>query len=204
MNTLVETYVLPPDEIERRSLAFVDSGIGATWSGPEREVAKRMAYSVGDLSIAGLVRIHPAAIAAGLSAIQRQAPIVCDVRMVAAGLRKSASPIHTAIAQDDLPRTGLPRSVEGIRSLRRELEGAIVVIGNAPTALLALLDMIDAGECRPALIIGIPVGFVAAAESKQELMQRDVPYITVEGTRGGSPIAAAATNALLMLAEHRD
>jgi precorrin-8X/cobalt-precorrin-8 methylmutase len=87
-----------------------------------------------------------------------------------------------------------------MRSLAPELDGGVVVIGTAPTALLAVLDLVDAGEVQPALIVGTPVGFTAAAEAKAELMGRSVPYVTVEGTRGGAALAAAATNALLRLA----
>jgi precorrin-8X/cobalt-precorrin-8 methylmutase len=85
-------------------------------------------------------------------------------------------------------------------ALADKLDGALVVVGNAPTALLALLDLVDAGRCRPALVIGTPVGLVAASEAKAELIQRDVPYLTVLGPRGGSAIAAAALNGLLRLA----
>jgi precorrin-8X/cobalt-precorrin-8 methylmutase len=88
----------------------------------------------------------------------------------------------------------------GIRLLREHLAGALVAIGNAPTALLELLDLIDTGQAGPAAIVGMPVGLVAAAESKDELLQRATPYATVLGTRGGSPLAAAAVSALLQLA----
>jgi sirohydrochlorin ferrochelatase len=91
----------------------------------------------------------------------------------------------------------LPRAVEAMRHLGPDLHDAVAVIGNAPTALLSLLDLVDAGQARPAVVIGMPVGFVAAAESKAELMARDVPYITVEGTRGGSALAVSAVNTLL-------
>jgi precorrin-8X/cobalt-precorrin-8 methylmutase len=87
-----------------------------------------------------------------------------------------------------------------VRLLAPQLDGAVCVIGNAPTALLALLDLCDAGIVQPALVIGMPVGFVAAVESKDELMARGLPFVTIAGTRGGSPLAAAATNALLRLA----
>jgi precorrin-8X/cobalt-precorrin-8 methylmutase len=94
----------------------------------------------------------------------------------------------------------LPRAVAGMRAAAPLAHGAVVVIGTAPTALLALLDLVDAGAATPALIIGTPVGFTAAAESKTELIARTIPYVTVEGTRGGAALAAAAANALLRLA----
>ncbi|HEY0582289.1 MAG TPA: precorrin-8X methylmutase, partial [Chloroflexota bacterium] len=99
---------------------------------------------------------------------------------------------------------GITRSAMGIRLLAARLGGAVVAIGNAPTALLELLDLIDSGYPAPAAIIGMPVGLVAAAESKDELAQRSTPYATVRGTRGGSPLAAAAVNALLELAAATD
>jgi precorrin-8X/cobalt-precorrin-8 methylmutase len=204
----MERYGLPPEEIERRSLAMVEAAIPACsgWTSDAREVVKRMVYAGGDLALAGLARLHPDAVEAGLEALRAGAPIVCDVRMVAAGLRKCSNPVHVAIAPS--PATAgegrgevvLTRSAKGIQQLEAHLNGGIAVIGNAPTALLALLDLVDEGRCQPALVIATPVGFVAAAESKQELLKRDLPYVTIEGTRGGSPLAAAAMNALLILA----
>jgi precorrin-8X/cobalt-precorrin-8 methylmutase len=217
--SLTARYALPAEEIERRSLAMVEAALPACsgWTSEAREVVKRMVYAAGDLAIAGLVRVHPEAVTAGLAALRARAPIVCDVRMVAAGLRAYEGRIEVAVdAQRRVQRGPRPeaavaplpagqepatRVAHGIATLEPQLDGGIAVIGNAPTALLALLDLIDAGRCAPALIVATPVGFVAAAESKQELMRRNVPYITVEGTRGGSPLAAAALNALLILAD---
>ena len=203
----MQRLALAPDEIERRSLALVEAAIPSCsgWTSDAREVVKRMVYAGGDLALAGLAHVHPDAVEAGVEALRAGAPIVCDVRMVAAGLRKCANPVHVAI---DIPLPpqwerrgeGLTRSAKGMLASQELLNGGIAAIGNAPTALLALLDMVDEGRCQPALVIATPVGFVAAAESKQELLRRDLPAITVEGTRGGSPLAAAALNALLILA----
>ncbi len=209
--TLVGRYVLPPEEIERLSLQRVEAALGAShrWPGPERLVIQRMVYAAGDPTIADLVRLHPRAVAAGLAALRSGQAIVVDVRMVEVALNRVFAArlgcaIHCAI---DLPSTvaearrqRLPRSVVAMRALARHAQDGVVVIGNAPTALLSLLDLVDAEQVRPALIIGTPVGFVAAAESKAELATRTLPFITVEGTRGGSALAAAATNALLQLA----
>jgi precorrin-8X/cobalt-precorrin-8 methylmutase len=101
-------------------------------------------------------------------------------------------------------REGTTRSVAALRELAPHLNGAVVAIGNAPTALLALLDLVDQGLASPALIIGMPVGFVACPESKDELMRRPVPYITIPGRRGGSSAAAATVNALLDLLSQRE
>ncbi|MBV8084910.1 MAG: precorrin-8X methylmutase [Chloroflexi bacterium] len=202
--SLIHRFGLPGQEIERRSLAMVEAAIPSCsgWTSEAREVVKRMVYASGDLALAGLTRVHPEAVDAGIAALGASAPIVCDVRMVAVGLRKVANPIHVAV---DCADSAEPtRAAAGMRALKDALDGGIAVIGNAPTALLALLDMIDGGECQPALVIGTPVGFVAAAESKAALMARQTPYVSVEGTRGGSAVAAAAMNALVILASSGD
>jgi precorrin-8X/cobalt-precorrin-8 methylmutase len=209
--SLVERYVLPPAEIEAASLRRVDEALGrlAGWGPEERQVVQRMVYAAGDLSLALLVHLHPEAIARGIAALRRGAPLVVDVRMVEAALdRRRLAELRCSLrCAIDVPTVAsaaqaqnLPRAVVAMRSLAAELNGGIVVIGTAPTALLAVLDLVDAGEARPALIVGTPVGFTAAAEAKAELMRRSVPYVTVEGTRGGAALAAAATNAILRLA----
>ncbi len=205
--SLMQRYGLPPDEIERRSLAMVEAAIPSCsgWTSEAREIVKRMVYAGGDLALAGLAHVHPDAVEAGLQALHARAPIICDVNMVRAGLRPYDGPVHVALhvplppQRERLGEGSWTRTAQGIHALKDQLDNAIAIIGNAPTALLALLDLIDEGAATPAVIIATPVGFVAAAESKQALMDRDLPYITVEGTRGGSPIAAAAFNALLAL-----
>lgn len=209
--TLVDRYALAPEEIEARSLAAVNEALIERFSDPEqRAVAARIVYAAGDLDLAAAIRVHPDAISAGVTALRRSAPIVVDVRMVLAGLSRRHTdalgcPLHCLIDDPAVVRraqaNGLPRAVEAVRALAPVLDGAIAVIGNAPTALLSLLDLIDSERARPALVIGMPVGFVAAAESKQSLLERDLPSITISGTRGGSPLATATANALLRLAE---
>jgi len=206
--TLVERYALPPDEIEPLSLERLGlrlEGIDSLGHA-EQEMVRRLVYAVGDPGIAGSVRIHPQALMAGAGALAAGRPIVTDVKMVRSGIdrRRTARLGCRVVCAIDAPEVveraralRLPRAVEAMRHLAPELDGGIAVIGNAPTALLSLLDMVDEGAVRPALIIATPVGFVAAAESKAELMARDVPYITVEGTRGGTPLAVSAANTLL-------
>lgn len=210
--TLLEQYGLPPAAIEALSLSRVEQVVGEL--GPSdpraRTILLRMVYACGDPALAPFVHISPGAVAAGLDAIRAGRPIVVDVRMVEVAIdrhRAARLGLRIACAIDDpaVVRAAQvqrrPRAAVAIERLAPDAAGSIVVIGNAPTALLALLDLIDAGREQPALIIGTPVGFVAARESKEELMRRAVPYITVTGTRGGSPIAAAAMNALLRLVE---
>ena len=158
----------------------------------------------------GIFPVH--AVSVGIAAIREGKPIFTDVRMVAVGInyhltQEFGCSVHCALDEPGMMKQaqeeGVTRSAGAIRWLGRKLDGAIVVIGNAPTALLALLDLIDSGDVRPALVVGMPVGFVQAEESKAELTKRDVPYITVEGTRGGSAMAIATVNALLKLAQDK-
>lgn len=208
--SLLRTYGLAGPEIERRSLAISDRTLtGTTWNTAERSVARRLIYAVGDPAIAPLIRIHPNAVTAGVAALRAGRPMYCDVKMVASGVnRRPADQLGCAImtAIDDpavaarSQASGFPRAAEAMLHLGPKLHGAVVAIGNAPTALLALLDLVQAGVARPAIIIGIPVGFVAATESKEALLRSALPFITVTGTRGGTPLAVAAVNALLALA----
>ncbi len=175
----------------------------------ERAILHRIVYAAGDPTLAGSVRFHPSLVAAGLAALHAGATIITDVRMVEVALDRTRAAALSCATACAIAAPGvaaaanaqhLPRAAVAMTMMGEALNGSVVVIGNAPTALLSLLDMVDAGEAHPALIIGMPVGFVAAAESKAELMQRDIPYITIEGNRGGSAVAAAAANALLRLA----
>ncbi|MHB8576354.1 MAG: precorrin-8X methylmutase [Dehalococcoidia bacterium] len=208
--SLVERFALPPAEIERRSLVLATAALEGQYADEdERRVAGRILYAAGDLALAGAIRIGPGAVTSGIAALRMGCTVIADVRMVVAGLDRARldtlhcpllCAIDSARAAYRAGVSGLPRAVEAMRELESSLAGAAVVIGNAPTALLALLDLIDAGAEPPALIVGIPVGFVAATEAKQALLERSVPYITVAGSRGGSPLAAAALNALARLA----
>ena len=194
-----------------------------------RRVAIMMLYATGDPGLASQIRIHPNAVSHGLAALRAGCTIVTDVRMVAAAVERErlagvGSEVVCAIDEPEteqlardrrLTRAAAAIEVSAGESLgdagRRgqargpaptggRLDGAVVVIGNAPTALLALLDAVDQDRARPALIIGTPVGLVAASEAKEELIERPIPYVTVLGTRGGSAIAAAALNALIRMA----
>jgi len=212
-----ESWSLPPEQIEARSFEIIAkllpevSHTDHSWP-----VISRIVHATGDPSIASLVRIHPEAIEAGVNALRAGCPIVADVGMVAAGIsRRLADNLGCRlICAIDSPgvaemarKEGITRSAAAVRALSSILQGAVVAIGNAPTALFALLDAIDGRQPVPALIVGTPVGFVGAAESKGELVRRcesGPPYITVAGTRGGSAVAAAAVNALLRLAAGKD
>lgn len=208
----MERYGVRPADIETQSLLIVEelvpAGLLPSDAGA-RAVAKRMIHASGDPDIAAHIRVPPGAVEAGLAALRRGAPIYTDVRMVSVGINAKASgrlgnAVTCLMSDPRVPekarQEGITQAAAGVRLHRDQLSGSIVVIGNAPTALLALLDLVDEGSGRPALVIGTPVGFVNAAESKDELWKRDLPCITLLGSRGGSAVAAAATNALLQLA----
>jgi precorrin-8X/cobalt-precorrin-8 methylmutase len=208
--SLVQQYALRPEEIDRESLKMVQASLPRTLELPPQEhyVLCRIVRAEGDPDIAQAVRFSPGAIGKGLAALKAGADVVTDVRMVEMGISKALLRgnhistrclIDTAEVARRAQREGTTRSVAAIRELGPFLNRAVVAIGNAPTALLALLDLIDEGEAAPALVIGMPVGFVACAESKDELLKRTVPYITILGRRGGSSAAAATVNALLDL-----
>jgi precorrin-8X/cobalt-precorrin-8 methylmutase len=209
---LVDRYALPPAEIEALSLSRVRAALGpdGAEAGAGRPLVERMVYAAGDPALAGAIRVHARAVAAGVAALRRGCAIVADVRMVEVALDRARAArlgcvVRCAIDDPAVAAAArvrcLPRALVAMEALAAELDGGVAVVGNAPTALLGLLDLVDGGKARPALIVGTPVGFVAAAEAKEELVARDVPFVTVVGTRGGSAVAAAATNALLRLAE---
>lgn len=209
--SLLARYGLPPAEIERRSRALVEAAAGPRLPSEPgaRAVASSMLYALGEPELVEAIRIHPAAVAAGLAALRAGRPVVVDVRMVRAGLDSAAferlgCEVRCALEVPGVDAAaaagGVTRLAAAFELLAPELDGAVVAVGNAPTALLALLDAVDEGRARPALIIGTPVGLVAAAESKEELARRGVPFVTLLGRRGGSAAAAAALNALARLA----
>ena len=209
--SLVEKYALLPDEIDAKSLQMVEASLPANLDlgKDERFVICRIVRAEGDPQIADSVRFSPGALEQGLAAIRSGARILTDVRMVEVGISKAllsargvgtGCRIDTAEVAVRAEREGTTRSVAAIRELSPLMEGAVMAIGNAPTALLALLDLVAGGGPRPALVIGMPVGFVACAESKEELERSRLPFITVRGRRGGSSAAAATVNAMLILA----
>ncbi|QQE67296.1 cobalt-precorrin-8X methylmutase [Leptolyngbya sp. BL0902] len=212
--------------ILEESFGLIDAEFGPhSLTAEEYAVVRRIIHSTADFEFKDLVRFEEGAIAAGMTALAQGAPIVVDVTMVRQGVvglveRTFKNPLWTAVSEGDPPEpgrtrteTGLLRCLDKIAGQRSGLTsgpgsgltfgptpGAVVVIGNAPTALMALCEEMEAGRVRPALVIGAPVGFVAVEDSKRRLAQVAVPHIRVEGRKGGSPVAAAILNALLVLA----
>ncbi|MHB9799089.1 precorrin-8X methylmutase [Pseudomonas sp. MT3] len=170
------------------------------------KLAVRVIHACGMVDVVQDLRFSAGAGAIGRAALAAGAPILCDARMVAEGITRARLPAHNEVIctlnDPDVPalarELGNTRSAVALEHWRERLEGSVVVIGNAPTALFYLLEMLDAGAPKPALILGFPVGFVGAMESKDALAadSRGVPYVIVRGRRGGSAMAAAAVNAL--------
>ncbi len=169
---------------------------------PEDRIRQRCSIAVGDFAMADLMRFCNDPIPAGLAALSAGAPIFTDIRMVETGIQKKGHSSRVTCVLD-IP-TGseesgtITRTSAGFLAARDQLDGSIIVIGNAPSALLVVCDMIRGG-CRPALVIGTPVGFVNAAESKEVLRTVAIPSISNEGTRGGTPIAVAALNEIITM-----
>ncbi|MFL5020815.1 MAG: precorrin-8X methylmutase [Microvirga sp.] len=199
-------YIREGAEIYRRSFAIIRAEADLSrFSGTAERVVVRMIHACGMTDLPRDVDLSPEFAEVAEAALKCGAPILCDAKMVANGITRARLPAsNEVICTLDDPRVpalaaelGNTRSATAMELWRERLEGALVVFGNAPTALFHLLEMLDAGAPRPAAVIGIPVGFIGAAESK-EALARDgrVPHLVVHGRRGGSAMAAAAVNAL--------
>jgi precorrin-8X/cobalt-precorrin-8 methylmutase len=200
-------YIRDGQEIYRQSFATIRAEADLSAIPADlNKLAVRVIHACGMVDVIDALRFSAGAGAAGRQALKDGAPILCDARMVAEGITRARLPANNAVicTLNDASVPPLAREIGNTRSAaavelwRPHLAGSVVVIGNAPTALFYLLEMLDAGAPRPALILGFPVGFIGAAESKTQLAQdsRGVPYVIVEGRRGGSAMAAAAVNAL--------
>lgn len=204
-------YIRDGAEIYRRSFSIIRAEADLTrFSREEEQVAVRIIHACGMVEVAADIAFAPGAVAAGRAALQAGAPILCDSKMVANGVTRARLPAdNEVVCTLDDPRTpdlarefGNTRTAAAMDLWRDRLAGSVVAIGNAPTALFRLLDMIDAGAGMPAAIIGMPVGFVGAMESKEALIAHGgLPYLVVRGRKGGSAMTAAAINALASEAE---
>jgi precorrin-8X/cobalt-precorrin-8 methylmutase len=197
----VRDYVRDGDEIYRRSFATIRAEADLSPFPPDvAQVVVRMIHACGQVDLAADVAFSPGVVVAARKALQAGAPILCDARMVASGITAARLPagneVICTLGQPGAPDIGNTRTAAAVELWRPYLDGAVVAIGNAPTALFHLLDMIDAGAPRPAAVVGIPVGFIGAAESKADLARTDLEFLVVHGRRGGSAITAAAVNAL--------
>jgi precorrin-8X/cobalt-precorrin-8 methylmutase len=199
-----------PAEIEVESFRRIEALVGAHHLPPEVWfVVRRMIHTTADPEYLASTRIHPQAIAAGVQALRQGRPVATDTRMLLAGIstgRLDRLGAEAFCLMDDsevaaeAQRRGTTRAAVALERSLPKLAGGIVAIGNAPTALLRLLELLAEGTPPPALVVGVPVGFVNAAESKDALARQDCPYITALGPKGGSAVAASIINALAIMA----
>jgi precorrin-8X/cobalt-precorrin-8 methylmutase len=200
-------YVREPAAIYRRSFEIIRSEADLSgFTDEEADIAVRMIHACGLVEAAQQIVFGPGLVQAARTTLTRGAPIICDAEMVAHGITRSRLPANNQVIcrlhDPQVPalaeKLGTTRSAAAFELSAEKFGDALVVIGNAPTALFHLLDLLDRGAAKPAAILGIPVGFVGAAESKQELAANPcgVPFMIVRGRMGGSAMAAAAVNAL--------
>jgi precorrin-8X/cobalt-precorrin-8 methylmutase len=202
------TYEKDGAEIYRQSFATIraEADLARFPEGLDRVVV-RMIHACGMTDLAADVAFSPGVYDAAFDALQAGAPILCDAQMVASGITRKRLPKDNEVvctlpdAAELAASLGTTRSAAAVELWRPWLDGAVVAIGNAPTALFHLLDLVAAGGPRPAAVLGIPVGFIGAAESKEALVQSSLEHLVVRGRRGGSAIVAAAVNALATVIE---
>jgi precorrin-8X/cobalt-precorrin-8 methylmutase len=197
--------------IEDGSFAIIDREVGEHGFGAaEWQIVRRVIHATGDFEYQQLMKVHPEAVRAGIAALRKGCPVLVDVKMISAGLNEQrlaayGCAIHCFISDEDVIATAQERNstraIEAMRKAHRQgvLDGAIVAVGNAPTALLETKRLMEEEGAKPALVIGVPVGFVSAEESKEATLTLPAPYIVARGRKGGSPIAVAILHALLLL-----
>jgi precorrin-8X/cobalt-precorrin-8 methylmutase len=190
--------------IELRSYQIMEAELGpvlAQWPEPERAVVARMVHATADESFATTARVGPDAVAAALGALTGGVPVICDARMVAAGISVPAALCYLDLVSRPADPDGTRAAAAVELAADEHPDGALWVFGNAPTALRRLIDLAADGRVRPAAVVGLPVGYVGAAEAKADLWASPLAGVSITNTgrRGGSPVAAAAVNALIRL-----
>jgi precorrin-8X/cobalt-precorrin-8 methylmutase len=197
--------------IEDGSFAIIEAEAGPHEFGAnEWQVVRRVIHATADFEFKSLMRFHPDAVQAGIRALRGGCPVIVDVKMISAGLneerlRAYGCSITSYISDEDViasaKAANTTRAIEAMRKAHRlgKLDGAVVAIGNAPTALLETVRLVRDENAKPALVVGVPVGFVSAAESKEAALSLSTPHIVARGRKGGSPIAVAIIHALLLL-----
>ena len=201
---------MKPEEIEALSFKIIDQEAGSHhFSSEQWQVVRRMIHTSADFEYKNSVRFHPQALRAGLDAIGQGKVLFTDTNMARVGIRKKelsrfGAEVKCYISDDHVRRiaadTGVTRASAAVDAAIDKISGGIYVVGNAPTALLRLIELVKGKKVSPALIIGLPVGFVNAAEAKAALMELDLPYISNIGRKGGSNVAASVVNALAIMA----
>jgi precorrin-8X/cobalt-precorrin-8 methylmutase len=205
---MVTLQQVAPEEIEAESFRIIERELGPTrFTSEEFSLVRRIIHATGDFSFADTLRFHPEAVRAGLHAIRSGRNILVDVNMAASGisarlLAPFGGRVICRVAEPEtvaMARTGGTTRSEAAMARATGDNIGIVAVGNAPTALLKVMELIEQGLLAPDLVIGVPVGFVNAAESKDLLAEKPYPFLTALGRKGGTPVAVAAVNALLRL-----
>lgn len=209
--TQFKPFTVQPQEIEGRSFEMITEELGEhPFTQEQYPVVQRVIHASADFELGRSLVFHPQAIQAGIHAIRSGKMVVADVQMVQVGISKKrieqfGGEIKVYISDPDVmeeaKRLNTTRAIISMRKAIKDADGGIFAIGNAPTALLELIRLVKTGEAKPGLIIGLPVGFVSAAESKEELAKLDIPFITNVGRKGGSTVTVAALNAISLLAQ---
>ncbi|MBG9796299.1 precorrin-8X methylmutase [Brevibacillus laterosporus] len=212
-HTEFKPLTIQPQEIESKSFEMITEELGPhPFTDDQYRVVQRVIHATADFELGRSMQFHPDAVEAGIRAIQAGEPIIADVQMVQVGISKPrlkafGGDVHVYISDADVMEQAkaenTTRAIISIRKATSQIKGGIYAIGNAPTALLELIRLVKEGKANPSLVIGVPVGFVSAAESKEELAKLDIPFITNLDRKGGSPVAVAAVNALSILATER-
>lgn len=213
-NVITEQLTPVGRKIEHDSFAIVDQEAGAhNYPADQWQIVRRMIHATADFEFNGLTRFHQHVVVAGLSAIANGATIVADVEMICVGLSQprlahfGVGTYHFIADEDVIAQAKIENTTRAVQAMRKAhklglLEGSIVAVGNAPTALLEIDRLIREENVKPALIVGMPVGFVSAEESKNCIsLHNDVPWMITQGRKGGSTLVVAAIHALLALAE---
>ncbi len=201
---------MKPGEIETLSFKIIEKEAGRhTFTDKQWKIVRRMIHTTADFEYMENVRFHPEAVEKGIMAVKNGKTIITDTNMALSGIRKndlSGGNAKCLINDPEVIRIskekGITRARAAVDQTAKIIDEAIYVIGNAPTALLRLVELVKQNSVKPLLIIGLPVGFVNAAESKQALMKLDIPYITNIGRKGGSNVAASVINAIIIMAEY--
>lgn len=200
-------YITAPMEIEHKSMDIIDGYLThLSLSNLERAVYRRIIHATGDPDYRDIIVISPGALEQTAQALKEGKKVIVDVNMVKTGInsrviKRLGGEILCKIADEDVVKragqTGETRAMTAFKILENEMTGAVIAVGNAPTALFHVLKRVREGKIQPACVVGVPVGFVGAAESKAELEKANIPFVTVRGNKGGSSVAAAIVNAVL-------
>lgn len=204
------SFLKSPDSIEKKSFEIIQKELGPRpWTEAETKIITRIIHTTADFSFADLTELSPGVVESAVSSLRAGCGIVTDTNMAKAGINKNllaklgsqvACFIDSPEVEKEAQSLGITRAMVAMRVAAQDPRNRIFAVGNAPTALFELIALYEKSEIRPAAVIGVPVGFVGAAEAKEALRNTSIPYVVTRGRKGGSNVAAAVVNALMLLA----